>query len=259
MKRNIKNLIGFQMKETDGEIGVVEEFYFDDLSWTIRYLIVKTGNWLSGRKVLISPKVLQQPDWENNEFPVNLTKAQIENSPDIDTDKPVNRQQEEMLSSYYPWEMYWGNSPDEHGAGIFGAMPSELYESEAPKPEATNYENPQTGDKHLRSTEEVKGYTIHATNGEIGKVIDYIFDDQNWKIKYLVLDTGNWLNRSKVLVSTNLIKQVNWENSVVVVKVSTDAVKNSPEYDESQEIDEAYENHLSDYYGITQKESEEIN
>ena len=255
MKRSIKDLIGFQMKETDGEIGEVDEFYFDDKSWTIRYLIVKTGNWLSGRKVLISPKVLKQPDWENKEFPVNLTKAQIENSPDIDTDKPVDRQQEELLSSYYPWDMYWGNEPDEHGAGIFGMMPSELYESEIGEPENINYEGQQTGDRHLRSTSEVKGYAIHATDGELGKVVDYIVDDRNWRINFLVVDTGNWLDSRKVLVSTKWITQVNWDNSVVIVKVSTDAVKNSPEYDESQNINEAYENQLFDYYGMPQKKS----
>ena len=255
MKRSIKDLIGFQIKETDGEIGEVNEFYFDDETWTIRYLIVKTGNWLSGRKVLISPKVLKQPDWENKEFPVNLTKAQIENSPDIDTDKPVDRQQEEQLSSYYPWDMYWGNEPEEHGAGIFGMMPGELYESEIGEPENINYESQQTGDRHLRSTREVKGYAIHATDGEIGKVVDYILDDRNWRINFLVVDTGNWLNSRKVLVSTKWITQVNWDNSVVVVKVSTDAVKNSPEYDESQNVNEAYENQLFDYYGMPQEKS----
>lgn len=241
------------MKETDGEIGEVEEFYFDDQSWTIRYLIVKTGTWLSGRKVLISPKVLLQPDWENKEFPVNLTKSQIENSPDIDTDKPVSRQQEEMLSSYYPWGIYWGNEPEEHGAGIFGMMPSELYESEIGEPQNINYESLQSGDRHLRSTGEVKGYTIHATDGEIGKVVDYIVDDRNWRINFLVVDTGNWLNSRKVLLSTKRITQVNWENSVVVVKVTTEAVRNSPEYEESQNINSAYEKDLYNHYESSQR------
>jgi len=253
MKRSIEDLIGFQMKETDGEIGKVEEFYFDDKTWTIRYLIVKTGNWLSGRKVLISPKSLLPPDWENEEFPVNLTKAQIENSPDIDTDKPVSRQQEEQLSSYYPWDVYWGNEPEEHGAGIFGMMPSELYESEIGEPEYINYESQQAGDKHLRSTEEVKGYKIHAIDGEIGKVVDYIVDDRNWRINFLVVDTGSWLNSRKVLVSTKWITMVNWENSVVVVNVTTDSVKNSPEFDDTQDITDVYENSLFEHYAASQK------
>jgi len=103
MNKNIKVLVGFSIKEVDGEIGKIEDFYFDDISWKIRYLVVKTGNWFTGGKVLISPKSLQKPDWENEAFSVNLTKEQIKNSPDIETDKPVSRQQEEQLYSYYPW------------------------------------------------------------------------------------------------------------------------------------------------------------
>ncbi|MEO9022304.1 MAG: PRC-barrel domain-containing protein [Ginsengibacter sp.] len=240
MKRSIKSLVGYAMKETDGEIGKVAEFYFDDVTWTIRYFIVKTGNWLSGRKVLISPVVVKEPDWENREFPVNLTKKQIEDSPDIDTDKPVSRQQEELLSNYYPWRLYWGSEPDEHGGGIFGMMPGDLYDAnvetnENSAPEVV--ENvPQ--DQHLRSTDEVIGYTIHATDGEVGKISDYIIDDTNWKIKFLVVSTGSLFNNKKVLVSTQGITKVNWDNSNVAVNLSTEEVKNSTEFDDSQALNE---------------------
>ncbi len=250
MKRSLKELEGFTLRETDGEIGKVEDFYFDDQSWTIRYLIVRTGGWLSDRKVLISPSVLLQADWENKEFPVNLTKKQIENSPDIDTQKPVSRQQEEQLASYYPWEGYWGSEPDEHGAGIFGMMPSELYKSEnVPVENAANDVNNKPGNPHLRSADEVKGYAIHTTDGEIGKVNDFIVDDRNWKISFLVVDTGTWLDRDKVLLSTKWITGVKWDNSVVIVNISTDAVQNSPAFDASQLNDDNYEKNLYQYYG----------
>jgi uncharacterized protein YrrD len=250
MKRSLKELEGFTLKETDGEIGTIEDFYFDDQSWTIRYLIVRTGGWLSGRKVLISPSVLQQPDLENKQFPVNLTKNQIENSPDIDTEKPVSRQQEEQLASYYPWEGYWGTDADEHGAGIFGMMPSELYESgNAQVQNADDNVPSEPGDPHLRSTDELKGYAIHTTDGQIGKVDDFVVDDNNWKINYLVVDTGNWIERDKVLLSTKWITGVKWDNSVVIVNISTDAIQNSPAYDESQLNAEGYEKNLYDHYG----------
>ncbi|MEO9069567.1 MAG: PRC-barrel domain-containing protein [Ginsengibacter sp.] len=237
MKRSIKSLIGYSMKETDGEIGKVDEFYFDDNSWTIRYLIVKTGNWLSGKKVLISPVVVQKPDWENKEFPVKLTKEQIQNSPDIDTDKPVTRQQEEQLSGYYPWGMYWGNEPDAHGAGIFGMMPGDLYEEEAGTNVVEEPAQPsENNDQHLRSTHYVTGYTIHASDGEIGKVKDFIIDDTNWQIKYLVVHTGNWLNSKEVLLSTKLITNVNWENANVIVNISKKDVEESPEFNADEPI-----------------------
>lgn len=254
MKRSVKSLQGFSLKETDGEIGKVVEFYFDDHSWTIRYLVIETGSWLSKRKVLISPKALQQSDWEHKEFSVNLTKDQIENSPDIDTDKPVSRQQEEQLSSYYPWGIYWGNEPDEHGAGIFGMMPSDLAASVSADDAVEQPVNDAlSNDPHLRSTKEIVGYSIHATDGEIGKVVDYIIDDSNWKIIFFVVETGSWLDSRKIILPIHWIKELSWENSTVVVNVTTNSIKDSPEFDASQPINESYEQNLYDHYGKAQK------
>ena len=249
MNRNIKNLVGYRLKETDGEIGNIEDFYFDDISWKIRYLVVRTGNWFTGRKVLISPKSLQNPDWEQEEFQVSLTKEQIRNSPDVDTEKPVSRQQEEQLYSYYPWGTYWGNDPEEHGAGIFGAMPSDLYNEGAESNEVNVAVAEEKNDLHLRSTDNVTGYKIHATDGENGKVVDYIIDDTNWQIKYLVVETGTWLDSRKVLLSVANIKEVNWDNSLVVVTFSTEEVNNSPEFDIDKVLNETFERSPYTYSG----------
>jgi sporulation protein YlmC with PRC-barrel domain len=252
MKRNLKSLKGYSLRETDGELGHVVEFYFDDETWTIRYLIVETGSWFSEKKVLISPSAIKKPDWENEVFPVTLTKDQIENSPDIDTDKPVSRQQEQQLSAYYTWDPYWGNEP--HGGAIFGAMPSDLYESQIAEPENVNDQIPEPeGDKHLRSTKEIEDYKIHATDGEIGKVVDYIVDDTNWKIEYLIVEAGDWLNSKKVVLSTKWITDINWENEVVIVNISADEVKNSPDYDDSQPINDDYERDLNNHYAISKR------
>ena len=250
MNRSIKSLIGFDLKETDGDIGEVVDFYFDDQSWTVRYVIVKTGNWFSGKKVLISPQAFQQPDWENEEIAVNLTQEQIKNSPDIDTEKPVSRQQEEQLNNYYPWVGYWG---DVHDAGIFGQMPSDLYYEDVTPPPASTVTDTdlstENNDQHLHSTEDVDGYNIHAVDGEIGKVVDFIVDDSTWKMKYFVVETGSWLNSKKVLLSTRWIKEVNWENSTVIVNIPIEAVKNSPEFDVTEPVKEAAERMLFTYYG----------
>lgn len=248
MKRNIKSLEGYSLKATDGEIGKVDEFYFDDSSWTIRYMVVETGSWFSEKKVLLSPSVIKQADWENEQFAVGLTKEQIQKSPDIDTDKPVSRQQEEQLSAYYSWDPYWGSDP--HGGSIFGAMPSDLYESEMAEPQIVNDQIPEPeGDKHLRSSKEIEDYTIHTTDGEIGKVVDYIMNDSNWKINYLIVETGSWLNSKKVLLSTNWIKEVKWDTQIVIVNITTEKLKDSPDYDESQPLNNDYENNLNNYYG----------
>jgi len=83
MLRNITELRGYTILATDGHIGTVDDFYFDDEDWTIRYLVVDTGGWLSGRKVLISPLSLGRPDFPGRLLPVSLTKAQVEHSPEM--------------------------------------------------------------------------------------------------------------------------------------------------------------------------------
>ncbi|MBC8040397.1 MAG: PRC-barrel domain containing protein, partial [Opitutaceae bacterium] len=107
MLQNIKTLHGKKLAASDGDIGHVADFYFDDTSWAIRYLVANTANWLTGRLVLISPHALGLPDADSATIPVHLTRAQIENSPSIDTDKPVSRQYELDYYRYYGWPVYW--------------------------------------------------------------------------------------------------------------------------------------------------------
>lgn len=247
MQQNVKSLTGFTLGATDGEIGKVEEFYFDDETWTIRYLIVKTGGWLSGRKVLISPTALKQPDWQNEIFPVNLTKDQIKNSPDIDTEKTVSRQQEIELYDHYAWP-YYGAA----GAGFYGGIGmAGMVDSRIPFDQVIEDQNNKKGpaDPHLRSTNEVQGYQIHATDGKIGDVEDFIIDDKTWSISFLIVDTGNWFPGKKVILSPKWIREIKWQDSSVHIDIPVDAVKNSPEYDPTVPIEDTYKNKLYHYYG----------
>jgi sporulation protein YlmC with PRC-barrel domain len=233
MERNVNNLIGHDLEATDGGIGNVEDFYFDDETWTIRYLVVATGGWMSGRKVLISPHVLVQHSWASGIFRVNLNREQVSNSPDIDTDKPVSRQQEEELAKYYPWQPYWGTGF--YQGGVWGIIP------------ATPTFDPNTitdlegktgsnGDQHLRSCKEVTGYHIHTTDGDIGHVNDFIMDDETWKISYMVVDTHNWIGGKKVLISVRHIQKVQWENSKVVADMTAETIINSKAVDKSDYV-----------------------
>jgi len=244
MLHNIKSLIGFTLAATDGEIGKVDEFYFDDEHWTIRYLIVKTGGWLMERKVLISPGALQEPDWKHKSFPVKLSKQQIKDSPEIDTEKPVSRQQELALYSHYQWP--YG---DPTGGGFYGQLGmAGMIESRVPLEVSIAARNKkEPGDPHLRSISEVRGYRIHATGGEIGEVADIIVDE-HWGIRFLIVDTGSWFPGKKVLLSTAWIKQISWADSWVEVDVSVEAVKNSPRYDPDELIAENYEKDLFRHY-----------
>ena len=238
MKRNVSSLIGFTMGATDGEIGTVKDFYFDDMSWTIRYLIVETGKLLSERKVLISPQSVLLPDWENKKFPVNLTMEKVRNSPDIDTEKPVFRQQEIKLYSHYPWSVYWTG-------GRTGMPPVSMYQVFESVEDDSN--SPE-GDPHLQSTDEVTGYDIKAIDGGIGEVEDFIIDDLTWKIDFMVIDTGKWLPGKKVLISPSLIKDISWKLSGVMVSSTVEDIKHSPEYDPKKPVDEVYASMLTEHY-----------
>jgi uncharacterized protein YrrD len=250
MKRKIKSLIGFTIGCTDGEIGKVTELYFDDKTWTIRYLIVETGSWLFGRKILLSTEALLKPDWVNQIFPVNLTMEQIKDSPEIDTDKPVSRQHEMELYNYYPWTNYWGSglwSGGMESSGLIVAPPLPLQKEVHTSLNPADQEEDK--DLHLRSTDTITGYHIKATDGEIGDVEDFIVNDHTWKIDFIEVDTGNWFPGKKVLISPKWINQINWETSSVTVNASVKQVKNSPEYVSSKDLVDSYEANLQNYYG----------
>lgn len=238
MQHTIKSLTGYHLAAEDGAIGKVEEFYFDDETWTIRYLVVKTGNWLSGRKVLISPAALVKASWKNNTFPVQLTKEQIRNSPGIDTDKPVARQQELELHGHYHWQPYWGSGFYAGGGGLWNVMSEYPQIGEEIITEAGTHEKHVDDDFHLRSTHAVTGYHLHATDGEIGHVYDFIMDDQTWQIICLVIDTHNWMGGKKVLVPVTHIKEIQWDTSLIIADIPIDDIKNCTPFDKSRFVDQ---------------------
>ena len=247
MLRNVNSLVGYAIRATDGDLWKVDEFYFDDQTWTIRYIVVETGTWLSGRKVLLSPVALGEHDWESRTFGANLTMEQVRNSPDIDTAKPVSRQHEVDLSWYYAWPMYWGSGFSM--GGMYGTAPLGplIYEKTDTKDDASAPESHD--DPHLRSTRSVAGCHIDATDGEIGHVEDYIIDDQSWMLRFLVVDTGNWLPGRRVLMSPHWIRRVEWGESKVIVDLSREAIERSPEFGPLQPVSADYEGKLHDYYG----------
>lgn len=245
MLRSLKEISGYSILATNGEkIGDVHDFFFDDELWTIRYIVVDTGTWLPGKKVLLVPSVVERPEWETHTLPVRLNKDQIKSSPEIDADKPVSRQAEIELHKHYNWVPYWVVPP--HGI----APPiSHKEEEEKEKKEEPEVLEGERIDPHLRSVKEVTGYHIQATDGEIGHVEEFIADDADWFIRYMVVDTRNWLPGRKVLVPPDWIDRVSWADSNVYVDLPRELIKNSPEFDPSAPVNRQYEEKLYDYYG----------
>lgn len=243
MQRNIKSLIGYSIRANDGQIGKVEEFYFDDENWIVRYLVVKTGGWLFGRKVLISPQSVQKIAWDNKDLLINLTKEQVQKSPDIDTDKPLSRQQEIELYGHYTWQRYGGNGF--YAGGVGAVLPELPVLDEGITPNDYNSDKQREYDLHLRSTNIITGYHIHAIDGEIGHVNDFIIDDETWKVLYLVIDTSNFIGGEKILISVINIQEIQWLQSKVMVNMTKASINECISFDELKYDHSESANHLN--------------
>ena len=259
MLRSMHDLEDYAIRATDGPIGHVKDFYFDDEAWVIRYLVVDTGSWLSSRKVLISPISIGHPNWTEKILPVSITKEQVKNSPEIDTEKPVSRQHEIQYLRHYGYPYYWA------GAGLWAGEPypnmmmpgyagfespppvvqSEAEEAEARAEEAQHADD----DPHLRSCKAIVNYHIQATDGDIGHVQGLLVDEETWAIRYLIVNTSNWWLGHEVLVPPQWIQQVSWEDDTVSVNLTRQAVKDAPPYDSALPLDREREMGIYNHYG----------
>ncbi len=260
MLRQSSDLIGYTVEARDGLIGNIADLLFDDRTWTLRWAVVDTGDWISGRQVLLPPSVFGAPDAAARRFPVDLTREQVENAPEIAEDEPVSRQRETELYSHYGWLPYWypgydplvgapgypGSMPLPGGAGP--AVPPQAGGVARVPPEAATAENPD-GDSHLRSIGAVTEYYIHATDGDIGHIEEFLIDDADWSIRYFVVDTRNWWPGKMVLISPRWITGINWDDSHASVDLTREQVRSSPEYDPSRALERADEERLHRHYG----------
>lgn len=239
MLTNSKTLTKYRLNGLDGEVGSIEEFFFDDKFWTVRYLVANAGSWFNRKQVLISPYFLVLVDHKLEFINVNLTRDEIKNSPPVESDKPVSRQFEDVYYDYYGAPAYYG------GPFVWGPLSSITHDRDAWK---TMKAGEKSWDSNLRSSKDVKGHNIHASDGDIGHVDDFIIDDESWSIRYMVIDTKNWLPGKKVLISPQWIDRISWEESKVFVDLTREAIRNAPEYDGDMIITREYERKLYDYY-----------
>lgn len=233
--RRFTDLCRYTIQASDGDVGRVEDVYFDDHSWTVRYLIVDTGTWLSGRKVLVSPAAIRGLDAAAARVQTGLTRRQVEESPSIDTAKPVSRQHETALHSYYGYEPYWAG-PDRWGSYAYPypllqadvLPPNQGPPSENRAAEELAARERQDQDPHLRSARAVTGYSIRATDGDLGHVEDFLIDERDWAIRHLVVDPRSWWPGPHVLVDPEWTRSVSWEDETVEVDVTREAVRRAP-------------------------------
>lgn len=255
MRRLLSNVRGMVLAAQDGQIGKVSDAYFDDVEWACRYVVVKTGSWLNQREVLLTPHAVDRIDWGQAAIDVALTRQQIQRSPPLDADKPVSRQNEIDYFDYYGYPYYWA------GPHVWGpyptAMPLSSKSAEAldsvAKVEIERREREREKfDPHLRSANEVAGYKLEARDDSVGAVEDLLFDEQDWTIRFLVVDTRKWLPGRHVVVPVGCVDRISWDERAVFVELSRDDVRNSPEYHPDAQLTPEHEAVLYAHYGRSQ-------
>jgi uncharacterized protein YrrD len=250
MLLRISSLKNLSIQAQDGEIGSISDVLFEDDTWRVRWLVVDTGSWLMGRKVLLPLSHAEAPEAGAASIAVNLTKQQVEDSPGSGVDLPVSRQMEMSLYEAYGGAPYWSAPgmpyvsataypvlpaapvPAMGGAPALGALPAAAH-GNMPRGD----ENEQRGDPHLRSAGEVTGYYIRARDGDIGHVEDMLIEGRDWSIGYFIIDTRNWWPGKMVLVQPDWIESISWEERLVHLSRSRGEVKTAPEYNPYQPID----------------------
>jgi sporulation protein YlmC with PRC-barrel domain len=247
MLRSLKSLIGYRIHATDGEMGHVDDFYFDDRDWSVRHIAVDLGQWRDRRQILLGPKAVQD-DSMNRVLAVPLTRRQVEERPGIDTDPPVARQEEKIFHTYYAWPPYVG------GGGFFSMdpfVPEFYFQASLHDPNTSPFEvvGQANGDRHLQSAREMIGYHVQATDGPIGHVEDLVLDDSKWRIRYLVVHTHEWIPAAKLLVSSRLVDELSWPAAKVYLNVPRSRIEHSKKFDPSAPASRVYEEVEFDYYG----------
>ncbi len=253
---------GYAVHASDGRIGKVHEFVFDTNRWALRYLVVDLGGWITGRKVLLAAAAIRHA--EPGELVVNVSKEQVRNSPDIDVTKQMPRSVESELHDHYGWPYYWQqptyydtrtSNPITHDPYAAPTWPADTTPESAKASYAAagspvkGSERNEPAEPLMRESREVHGYHIHAQDGDIGHVHDFAVEDENWIIRYLIIDTRNFLPGKHIAVSPKWVRQVNWEDRRVYLCLTKEQIEKAPRFDEQYPISRAYEEALFEHYG----------
>lgn len=252
MLRRLEELQGYELVASDGIVGSLHDVFLDDETWTVRYFAVDTGLWL-GRLVLVSPISIESPDWQGRRIPLRVTRDEIERSPDLLSRARFTREEEREFAAYYGYPQYWGGVTlwgwaDRPGA-LASAPPPGYVPPAALDPGAANADADALTTS-IFSGRDIRGYHIHALDGEIGHIDDFIIDEDNWSVRYLQIDTSNWIGGKTVLLSTRWVQRIDPADGKLHVEVTKERIENGPQFDPDQPIDRAFEERLHQHYGL---------
>jgi hypothetical protein len=228
---------------TDGDIGGLHDAYFNGVTWRLRYFVVDSGSWLPGKKHLLSPHALEQIKWPDSLACVSATKKQFEQSPGVLLDRPISRKMEAAVANHFAWSAYWS-------AGMGAAV---IHAEQASDTSGVTEDELLEHAEDLRSVNEVVGYDISAVDGEVGKVEDFLIDDETWTIRFMVVKTGSFFSGNRILLAPEWVRSVRCSERAVNVSLSCETIKNGPVFDPTAAINHEVEERIFDAYGRVQE------
>ncbi len=208
-----KDLRGCSIAASDGNIGSAIELLFNDETWSVRYLVVDTGSWLAGGLVLLGRNELGRADPESGTIAVAVSKKELLRAPGIQTVTPVSIQLRKLERERRQALTAPATPPAGRGAPASTSPSANLR---------------QRSDPHLRSSAAIAGtYTFRTHDGEIGTVEDFVLDDEEWRIRYLVARVGLVLFGKKVLVPSDLVRSISAQCKEIGIDLTCSMLKHA--------------------------------
>lgn len=235
------DLKNYRLIAADGEIGSINDIFFEPDGWQVRYLLVDTGQWLDSRKILVSPIAIGMIHEQDKSIDIELTKWQLASSPIITDSTNITRQYEERYFRHFNWTPYWQAGAGE--AGFFSGFNGQLSHAHTG---ATDNDR----DNNLHSESELRAFTIASRDNTVGVVKQLVVDSYYWLVRYLLVDTENWLPSDRILLSPEWIYEVDWAGNNVNMDLDREAIKSAPSFDRVKNINRDYERALFRHFGM---------
>lgn len=240
MKRSLKTITDFKLHTKDNTSGKVKDLLFDEKLWIIRYIEADFGNLFTSKRVLIPKAFWENPDWKNEEMTLPITDAEIDKCPDIEKHRPVSREYEAELHKYYRVNPYWPTANLGLAGGFYPPRPIAIPNKVVEEKDINTV---------LRSFDEIRGYELQALDGKIGHIDDLLVDVDDWQLIYVIVDTSNWHFWSKkVMVPVFSLHNINYVNREVTIDMSTETIKNAPDYNPSDPLTREQEEGIYDFF-----------
>lgn len=242
MLHRLDKLVGFDVFAEDEKLGEIHDIYFEDSGWKAKYAIVQSGERLLGERFIIAMEVLGETYWESGRVDADISKEEIENRPKVSFAEPVSREELSKIHQHYQWTPIrpTGGATQSPVFGPYPILPPTADIAERKKLQ-------EEGEANLRSVEEVEGYEIECEDDCIGSVQGF-FANEDWTIRYLLVDIGRWISKKKVLVAPDWVSQIDWFEGEITIDLTKDQIRNSPQYDSSEPPSREYEIALYDFY-----------